>query len=125
MPVQRFAMQFKIALKGINPSIWRRVVVPAEYSFWDLHVAIQDAMGWQDSHLHLFRVKNVHSKSIDLVGIPDDDVFEGDPHYLPGWDIPLTQYFRESGDRAAYEYDFGDGWEHELLFEKITPRNRG
>ena len=37
--------QFKITLKGSKPSIWRRIQVPENYSFWDLHVAIQDAMG--------------------------------------------------------------------------------
>jgi hypothetical protein len=37
--------QFLIVLTGIEPLVWRRIQVPAAYSFWDLHVAIQDAMG--------------------------------------------------------------------------------
>ena len=45
-------LQFKITLLGITPAIWRRIQVPDGYSFWDLHVAIQDAMGWLDCHLH-------------------------------------------------------------------------
>lgn len=28
--------------------------MPEGYSFRDLHVAIQDAMGWKDYHLHEF-----------------------------------------------------------------------
>src|SRR5512138_3018002 len=48
--------QFKLALVGVEPPIWRRIQVPETYSFWDLHVALQDAMGWLDHHLHLFRV---------------------------------------------------------------------
>ena len=47
--------QFFFELVGIEPLIWRRVQVPSKYSFWDLHVAIQDSMGWHDYHLHLFR----------------------------------------------------------------------
>ena len=39
--------QFKISLKEIKPPIWRRIQVPDTYSFWDLHVAIQDSMGWR------------------------------------------------------------------------------
>ncbi len=48
--------QFKITLQGIKPPIWRRIQVPETYTFWDLHVAIQDAMGWSDYHLHEFRL---------------------------------------------------------------------
>lgn len=42
-------LQFRIELLEIAPPIWRRIQVPADSSFWDLHVAIQDAMGWTDS----------------------------------------------------------------------------
>jgi hypothetical protein len=48
--------QFKITLLEISPKIWRRIQVPEKYSFWDLHVAIQDAMGWDDMHLHVFKI---------------------------------------------------------------------
>lgn len=50
--------QFKITMLDISPAIWRRIQVPENYTFWDLHVAIQDSMGWTDSHLHAFRIKN-------------------------------------------------------------------
>jgi hypothetical protein len=108
--------RFKITLQGIVPAVWRRIEVPSDYSFWDLHVAIQDAMGWTDSHLHVFRVGE------EQVGIPDEDAFEGDAPYLPGWEIRMDEYFTEAGDVAPYEYDFGDGWEHEVLLEEIAPR---
>jgi hypothetical protein len=49
------AFQYKVTLLGIEPPVWRRIQVPAKYSFWDLHVAIQDATGWLDYHLHAFR----------------------------------------------------------------------
>jgi len=37
--------QFKITLQGSKPPIWRRIQVPGDFNMWDLHVAIQDAMG--------------------------------------------------------------------------------
>jgi hypothetical protein len=37
--------QFLVVLTGTDPLIWRRIQVPLDHSFWDLHVAIQDAMG--------------------------------------------------------------------------------
>jgi hypothetical protein len=38
-------LQFLVVLLQTNPLVWRRIQVPGDYSFWDLHVAIQDAMG--------------------------------------------------------------------------------
>jgi len=50
-------LQFKIELKNISPLIWRRILVPIDCNFWDLHIAIQDAIGWYDAHLHRFEIK--------------------------------------------------------------------
>src|SRR3990170_2204564 len=94
MIIKKHIYQFKIELKIIEPAIWRRIVVPATYSFWDLHVAIQDSMGWLDSHLHAFRIANPKTGKMDEIGIPDDDPFD-------------------------YEFDFGDSWEHEVVLEGI------
>ena len=122
MKTKGLGYQFKVTLMGIDPAVWRRIVVPADYSFWDLHVAIQDSMGWLDCHLHAFRLRNPDTGEAVEIGIPDDDPFDGQPQPLIGWDTPLVAYFRLPGDRADYEYDFGDGWEHEVLLEHITSR---
>ena len=114
--------QFKVTLQAILPPIWRSIQVPGNYSFWDLHVAIQDAMGWWDYHLHAFRVANPSHGDEDLIGIPDEDRFVGDPEYMPGWKVTVDKYFAKPGDVASYEYDFGDGWEHDIVLEKIMPR---
>jgi hypothetical protein len=114
--------RYTVTLRDIHPEIWRSIAVPAESSFWDLHVAIQDAMGWHDTHLHAFRFTGPDDREGTLIGIPDDDGFVGDPVYLPGWTIPIKEYFRRPGDRALYEYDFGDGWEHDVVLEEIAPR---
>jgi hypothetical protein len=65
--------QFKITLQGIKPPVWRRIQVPETYSFWDLHVALQDAMGWQDGHLHDFTIRNPGTRRKEQIGIPDED----------------------------------------------------
>jgi len=115
--------QFKLTLIGITPTIWRRMQVPETYTLWDLHVAIQDAMGWKDCHLHAFRMTNAATGELDLIGIPDDEGFVGDPEYVPGWEIPIADYFSLDSPNAVYEYDFGDSWEHEVTFEETLPRN--
>lgn len=120
-------LQFKVSLLGIEPEIWRRIVVPVHYSFWDLHVAIQDAMGWTDSHLHLFRVLHPKTATEEQIGIPDPTGEEEEDRLRAGWDIPIAPYFPEPGKKAAYEYDFGDGWEHEVVLEQIldpVPRRK-
>ena len=110
-------LQFRIELIGIKPIIWRRIQVPSNYSFWDLHLAIQDSMGWLDYHLHAFRVRMPHKRKMVEIGIPSDD-FDDLPS-LPGWEIKIIDYFTEPGRSAPYEYDYGDGWEHKILLEGI------
>ncbi len=117
--------QFKVTLNGITPAIWRRIQVPEGYSFWDLHVAIQDAMGWLDYHLHAFRVYREHLPGALEIGIPDDYAVVGDPETHPGWEVPISDFFYQVGDSADYEYDFGDGWKHEILLEGILLREKG
>ncbi len=115
--------QFRIELLEIEPPIWRRIQVPSRYNFWDLHVAIQDSMGWLDYHLHAFHVRMPHKKKMVDIGIPDDELDEEE--IKPGWEIPIAHYFSEIGDEALYEYDFGDSWIHHILFEGVLLREKG
>lgn len=115
-------LRFKVQLRNIEPAIWRCIEVPASYSFWDLHVAIQDAMGWLDCHLHVFRVQDQRARAEVEIGIPDPEPFDGMPEVLPGWRIPVAQYLADIGHRAQYDYDFGDAWEHDLVLEEVSTR---
>ncbi len=117
-------LQFKVTLKGIKPPIWRRIQVPCTYSFWDLHVAIQDSMGWLDYHLHQFDIRDPLTKTRMLVGMPHGEEFGDVSEVLPGWRVPITALFTLMNRKAAYEYDFGDGWEHSVALEKVFPSER-
>ena len=106
-------LQFKITLKGIRLPIWRRFLVPEWISLSDLHDVIQEIMGWWNRHLHEFLVKRRR------YGVPDPDLdMEGviDEGTVTFKDLGLS-----AKGKILYEYDFGDGWEHELLLEKILP----
>ena len=118
-----FAYQFKVTLEGIQPPIWRRIRVPATYTFWDLHVAIQDSMGWLDCHLHEFEVRYLGGRNTLLIGIPD----ENDPperKTLPGWETPILTHFSPQSKKAKYLYDFGDDWQHSVVFEDVLVPDR-
>jgi hypothetical protein len=113
--------EFKVTLQEVTPPVWRLLQVPENYTLWDLHVAIQDAMGWNDSHLHVFGVPDPKTGDRREYGIPQDEDFCDEP-CIPGWEVKAKKVFARIGDRADYEYDFGDSWEHTVVLENILPR---
>ena len=114
------AYQFKIALKDINPLIWRRIQVPGNYTFWDLHVAIQNAMGWSGYHLHQFTLLDPLTKDRIFVADPVEE-FASDLKIVPERETKISKWFSVGRKYAEYDYDFGDGWEHKITLEKILP----
>jgi hypothetical protein len=106
----RSIYQLKITLKGIQPSIWRRLLIANTDSLADVHVAIQITMGWTNSHLHEF------SQGRERYGMPDED-FPSDVRDEA--DYRLDQILKKEKDKLHYVYDFGDYWEHEVVLEKI------
>ena len=116
--------QFKIILSDIKPPIWRRIQVPETYSFWGLHVAITDAMGWADYHLHEFRMKEPSTTREVRIGMPDDDDEDWGVMTLPDHKQKISKYFSIGNKKAEYLYDFGDGWYHDIQMEKIIPREK-
>ena len=119
--------QFKITLMETKPPVRRRILVPESYTFYDLHVAIQDVMGWTDSHLHCFEKRNSRTRygdfevRIDCTYATDEYKHEGNIVY--DTETPITDYFKKKHDKLFYTYDFGDNWEHELVLEDILSKD--
>ena len=106
--------QFKITLLGTKPPIWRRVLVPSNVTLKQMHEVIQVAMGWTDSHLHEFKIGNKR------FGQPDpDDGFMGLPPVADERKLRLASVLGVAGAKARYTYDFGDGWTHAIVVEKV------
>jgi hypothetical protein len=116
--------QFKIVLEGTKPPVWRRIQLPAGCTFWDLHVAIQDSMGWQDYHLHQFTVRHP-VKGVGRIGIPSSDGEDFGEPPLPGWKETVSGWLTPEHCSMDYEYDFGDGWQHKVIFEGPIERQKG
>jgi hypothetical protein len=111
------AYQFKIQLEGTEqPPVWRRLLVPETYTFYQLHMAIQGAFGWGNAHLFRFHDREEGNISI---GIIFDDGF-GDIIDEDAEEIKLNSLFKKEKQKLYYEYDFGDGWEHLITLEKIS-----
>ena len=119
----KYVYQFKITLRGTRPPIWRRIQVPESYTFYDLHVAIQDAMGWQDYHLHMFEVEDKDKKGACLrFESPFTDPDCEEERLILTTEVPINSFFKVPKDIALYIYDYGDGWQHEVVLEKILPK---
>jgi hypothetical protein len=113
--------QFKITLRDIKPPIWRRIQVPENYTFWNLHFAIQDAMGWYDVHLHEFEIKHPISGFAVMIGDPKNS--SGFDKILDEKKQNIDKWFNLENNKAFYLYDFGDNWEHAIILEKILPKD--
>ncbi len=109
-------LQLRITLDNIKPKIWRRVVVRNSLTFRQLHAVIQCAMGWEDCHLHEFRVGDLR---IGTRGADDGFGFN-ERDIVPETSTRLYQVL--AGKRSfRYWYDFGDDWWHEIVIEKRFP----
>lgn len=87
--------------------------------FWDLHCAIQAAMGWTNSHLHGFYLSNKKSHSARPIIMPMP--YLDGPAALPEDHEYLADWFPTRIKQCLYTYDFGDTWDHTVLFERALP----
>ncbi len=108
-------LQFRITLNHSKPLIWRRIQVESNATFLELHIAIQLAMGWTNSHLFEFMDRE---KTFCLPS-EENDLF--DKEKLNASEERIENYFKEAGDEITYLYDFGDSWEHQVVLEKTVP----
>jgi hypothetical protein len=102
--------QIKVSLNGVRPPIWRRLLVPGSISLKELHDVLQVAIGWTDSHLHQFVARGT------LYGQPDPGFGRG---CVNEKGVRLDVVLQAEKDAMIYEYDFGDGWQHKVVLEKI------
>ncbi len=105
------AVTLHISLTEYSPTIWRRLVVPGEITLSTLHLIFQVAMGWQNSHLHVFEIAGQRYGMAD----PEWEMDEVDEKTVAVVDV-VTE-----GGHFFYEYDFGDSWRHEVVVESIKP----
>ena len=111
-PQMRCVYQFKVALRGISPMIWRRLLLRSDHSIADLHYAIQIAMGWSDAHLNRF---HIHGKDYGVAhegGLTFSDDPEG---------VRLAQFRFRLRKRFLYEYDFSDLWQESAKKSGVKP----
>jgi hypothetical protein len=121
IPVSERLYQFKITLAESKPPIWRRIQVK-NCTLDKLHEYLHPAMGWTNSHLHQFGIDGERYGDPELI----DDGFE-EFHCVDSTVTKIGEIVPKDGKRFhfIYEYDFGDDWQHEVLFEGCLRAEKG
>jgi hypothetical protein len=104
--------QVKISLAEIEPEIWRRIHVPAVTTLGELHEILQAAFGWWNYHLHQYIVDGQH------YGLPDPEYSDDLPSMIDERTVTLRDIL--DAGKIAYEYDFGDSWQHLIEIESMA-----
>lgn len=104
--------ELDVTLEGIEPPITRRLEVRGGLTLAGLHVVLQAAMGWEDSHLHEFKIGRA------TYGCPDDD--DWGAKVKDEAEVRLDEVLRR-GLRFRYRYDFGDSWGHAVRVVRVRP----
>jgi len=116
---ERRYLQLKVTLKHISPPIWRRFVVPRDFTLAILHECLQIIMGWDDDHLYEFIVGG--RRGGKHYSVPMDDFMGGfgdfDDENAEDYDL---SFLTRKGMKFTYIYDFGDSWDHELVAENVN-----
>jgi hypothetical protein len=113
--------RFKIVLRDTDPAIWRRIETK-DATLEKLHDLIQTAMGWTNSHLHQFEIAGARYSDPRFMKGDFDDFGAID---YSGIQISDLVFKHGSKLRMGYEYDFGDGWQHDVVLEKVTESEPG
>lgn len=108
--------QFKITLKGIRPPMWRRFLIDSRVTFEELHQIIQIVMGWEDCHLYNFYTNDSYVEVQHSM-----NMFASAEVQHDATDTQIGELITSEKQKCLYTYDLGDGWEHELVLEKILP----
>lgn len=115
MPKPTRIYTLRVELRDITPSIWRRIQLEGSDSLRKVHHILQAVFGWTDAHLHEFEIGDKTYVMMDV-----DDV---DGHLDPSktFDDRKTKLEKvvDKGMSLVYKYDFGDGWEHDIIVEDV------
>ncbi len=93
--------------------------MPSNMLLSDLHKVIQTTMGWTNSHLHQF----IKDRTFYAEKSEDDDFWD-EMDNVDYKKIKVSDLLKAEKDKMVYEYDFGDGWEHDVILEKILPMDK-
>jgi hypothetical protein len=108
------AHRLKVTLRSVKPPIWRRIEVESNVTLAALSDLLEGAMGWMGGHLHAFEAHGVTYERPD----PDEGLSR---RAKDENEHRLGDVLTEVGAKMRWDYDFGDGWQHNVVVEAIEP----
>lgn len=105
-------LELNVVLQFCEPKVERTVRIHADASFADLHEVLQTAMGWENAHMHAFKIGKTH-----IVMEAEDFFGDGEMHLE--YEARLIDLLPGTNGKFSYTYDFGDSWEHAIAVKKV------
>lgn len=105
----------RVALRDVEPEVWRRLVVRSEMPLPKLNQSLERVMGWEGYHLHMFDAGGI------LFGEPDEDA----DYVINEKAATVKHVLPRVGASLRWDYDFGDGWQHDVVVEAIESSVEG
>ncbi|MFT7650821.1 MAG: hypothetical protein ACI8Y4_005596 [Candidatus Poriferisodalaceae bacterium] len=99
----------RVELLYVEPTVWRRFVVPSETKLPKFNRLLEAVMGWEGYHLHSFEIGDLR------IGQPDED----DVALIDERRLTVQQILPRAGSQLRWAYDFGDNWQHDVVVEAI------
>lgn len=106
--------RLEVTLRSVKPPVWRRIEVDSDITLDDLSDLLEAAVGWLGGHLHAFDVDGILYERTD----PDEGLSRGARDESVH---QLGNVLAEVGTKMRWDYDFGDGWQHDIVVEAIEP----
>ncbi|MDR0632751.1 MAG: plasmid pRiA4b ORF-3 family protein [Holosporales bacterium] len=124
--IEEKVFRLKVTLVDSKPSIWRVLDIVDSETFFDLHVAIQGVMGWENSHLHCFVLgKPSDRKNTIRIGMKFDEEIDDESELDEDLEV-LSEYVNFFAKKQVeYQYDFGDNWVHKIELKEIRAKEKG
>lgn len=108
------AVQIRVSIDEIEPDVWRRLVLPVQWTLEHLHLGIQAAFNWWNYHLYEFRIGGLRYGEVETL---TEDATDDDPRVFDQREVRLLDF--EQGSVFSYHYDFGDDWQHTVVVEEF------
>ena len=110
-------VEVKVTLNEVDPPVWRKLIIRADSSLEELHLAIQKSMGWQNCHLYDFFVNYVDKKlsANDMPYLFGNEEDCADPSGVTIEDLLFIKF-----EDIQYNYDYGDCWEHTVEIGNVV-----